>query len=291
MKTWRYPLHFIDFETTMAAIPFSSGRRPYEQTAFQFSHHVVYEDGTIEHKDQYLNLKKGIFPNFEFVRALRTAIGGDDGTVFKFATHENTVLCQIRKQLQASKEADRAQLIEWIEVITHGEDGEYTWTGPRDMVDMCELVKKYFYHPDTNGSNSIKKVLPAILGSSTYLQKKYSGPSYGASKGIKSLNFRDWRWLQMDRNGRVLDPYKLLGPVFSDMSAVDLDLLVKADSIADGGAAMSAYARMQFSEMSDVEVDKVGNALLRYCELDTFAMVMIYEHWKSEIAKILGKAT
>ena len=49
----------------------------------------------------------------------------------------------------------------------------------------------------------------------------------------------------------------------------------------DGGAAMMAYARMQFGEMTDFERDSYKNALLRYCELDTLAMVMIYEHWKS----------
>ena len=39
MAKWTYPLHFIDFETSMVAIPFNKGRRPYEGIAFQFSHH------------------------------------------------------------------------------------------------------------------------------------------------------------------------------------------------------------------------------------------------------------
>jgi hypothetical protein len=43
---------------------------------------------------------------------------------------------------------------------------------------------------------------------------------------------------------------------------------------------MTAYCRMQFSEMSDYERDKLKAALLKYCELDTFAMVMIYEAWR-----------
>jgi hypothetical protein len=34
MKSWTFPLHFIDFETTMVAIPFNKGKRPYEQTAW-----------------------------------------------------------------------------------------------------------------------------------------------------------------------------------------------------------------------------------------------------------------
>ncbi len=42
---------------------------------------------------------------------------------------------------------------------------------------------------------------------------------------------------------------------------------------------MTAYARMQFEEMADDEREKIRKALLKYCELDTFAMVMIYEGW------------
>ncbi len=48
MSSWVYPLHFIDFETTMVALPFNKGRKPYEGIAFQFSHHVIQEDGEVE---------------------------------------------------------------------------------------------------------------------------------------------------------------------------------------------------------------------------------------------------
>ena len=47
----------------------------------------------------------------------------------------------------------------------------------------------------------------------------------------------------------------------------------------DGAAAMTSYARMQFTEMSELERDALTRALLRYCELDTMAMVMIMEAW------------
>ena len=64
------------------------------------------------------------------------------------------------------------------------------------MVDMYELVKRFFYDPYTKGSNSIKQVLPAVLNSSTFLQEKYSKPIYGSIEGIKSLNFKDWKWIE-----------------------------------------------------------------------------------------------
>ncbi len=44
---------------------------------------------------------------------------------------------------------------------------------------------------------------------------------------------------------------------------------------------MVAYAKMQFTEMSEEEREAITKGLLKYCELDTLAMVMIWEHWKS----------
>jgi len=150
-------------------------------------------------------------------------------------------------------------------------------------VDLCDLVKKFYYNPATKGSNSIKKVLPAILNCSTFLKNKYSAPIYGADTNLTSKNYKDWAWIEVDSKGSVVDPYKRLPPIFSDLDLETMDSLVTDGSIADGGAAMTAYSRMQFTEMSDAESEKVSKALLKYCELDTFAMVMIFEYWKHEI--------
>ena len=54
-------------------------------------------------------------------------------------------------------------------------------------------------------------------------------------------------------------------------------------NIADGGAAMTAYALLQFYNITEVESKHIYEGLLRYCELDTIAMVMIWEYWKSVI--------
>lgn len=55
------------------------------------------------------------------------------------------------------------------------------------------------------------------------------------------------------------------------------------DGIADGGAALTAYSKLQFVDMSDKERDELIDKLLRYCELDTLAMVMLYEHFKEAL--------
>lgn len=279
ISQWTWPLHFIDFETSAVAIPFNKNRRPYEVVAFQFSHHIIHEDGRIEHADEYLNSELGAFPNFDFVRSLKAALDKDEGTIFRYSHHENTVLNHIARQLAESEDFDdRISLIEWIDTITSNKKSGRV--GRRCMVDQCELVKKYYYQLDMGGSNSIKKVLPAVLNSSLHLQKKYSKPTYNG------CNFEDMIWIVRDDTGCIKDPYKLLKPIFSDYSQEELDAVDGDERLADGGAAMTAYARMQFSDMPEKERNAVSNALLRYCELDTLAMVMIWEAWMAMSTEI-----
>jgi hypothetical protein len=285
MEKWSYPLHFIDFETTAVAIPFTKGRRPYEGVAFQFSHHIFHEDGAIEHAGQYLNTEQGVFPNYDFVRELKKQLENDEGTIFRYAPHENTYLNLIYRQLLSDSAdiPDRGPLCEFIKTITKSVSSSVEkWEGKRCMVDMWDLVKRYYYDPYTNGSNSIKYVLPAILNSSKYLQEKYINPIYGAEKGISSLNFKDWKWIEL-KNEVVVDPYKMLPKMFQDTSEKNMALLSAEDELANGGAALTAYGKMQFCEITDYEKQELSNALLKYCELDTFAMVMIYEAWREMV--------
>jgi hypothetical protein len=283
INSFTFPLHFIDFETSMVAIPFFRGRRPYEQMAFQFSHHLVKTDFTIEHKGQYLCETKGMFPNFEFVRRLKSELENDNGTIFRYAPHENTVLNQIMSQLQDAKDdevRDKSELMAFIKTITHGESHQ----GSRDMVDLWKLVKSYYYHPLMGGSNSLKEVLPSVLNSSEYIQNKYSKPIYGRNSAIRSLNYDDgWIWIQRDEQGKIKSPYKLLPPLFEGIDENDIEKFLMRSNIQEGGAAMTAYARMQFTHMSDQERTAIAKGLLKYCELDTLAMVILWEYWNNEI--------
>jgi len=286
--SWTYPLHFIDFETSAVAIPFVKGRRPYETTAFQFSHHVMNSDGSVVHKTQWLNAEPGVDPNYAFARALKKALEQDNGTIFRWATHENSVLNRIRQQLleDAAPPEDRDSLVAFIESITERQGtAKDKVQGPRNMVDLCQIAERYFFHPSTKGSNSLKKVLPALMQSSAQLKKLYGSASYGG-KGI-SLNFDEPMTWWREENGSVADPYKLLPPVFDDLSQEEVDALEEdaADELREGGAAMAAYARLQFEELPSMQRQAIEKALLRYCELDTLAMVMAVQAWMEELRK------
>jgi len=279
MESWAYPLHFIDFETSRVAIPFHEGRKPYEQIAFQFSHHIVSEDFSFEHKGQYISFEPGYFPNYDFLRALKNELKHDNGTIFRYHNHENTVLCEIYEQLEndSSEIVDKTELQEFIRNITHKKNA---WDGDRDMVDLYKLVTSYYYPPAAGGSNSIKSILPATIMSSDFLKEKYSKPVYGAEE-MPSLNFQNKTWLP---DSKQLNPYKLLPPVFEEWSDELLDSIIEdMDEIADGGAALTAYAKLQFSHVPTAQREMVRYALLKYCELDTLAMVMIWEYWMNEL--------
>jgi hypothetical protein len=247
---------------------------------------MVHEDGRVEHVGQYLNTARETFPNYDFVRELKAQLEQDEGTTFRYADHENSYLNLILKQIIADQNLieDAKELIDFIKSITHSTGKvKPPWKGARDMVDLLYLVKRYYYHPSMKGSNSLKQVLPAVLESSDFLKEKYSQPIYGAEGGIPSLNFSEHTWLKI-KDGHVVDPYKQLPKLFNDVSDKNVELLSEEDELANGGAAMTAYAKIQFEDMSDYEREELEQGLLKYCELDTLAMVMIYEAWNAEMA-------
>ncbi len=280
---WVYPLHFIDFETSSVAIPFVKGKRPYETIAFQFSHHMLHADGSVVHRSQWLDARPGADPNEGFVRALRLALSSDDGTVFRWASHENTVLNHLREQLLAADDppADRDELVAFIESVTSRVvEGVQRIRGHRDMVDLCKVAESFFFHPFTKGSSSLKKVLPALMRSSDFLREHYGRPAYGGPGS--SLNFTaPVTWWRVE-NGEVQDPYRLLPAVFDDLPASlgESSEVAQDEELRDGGAALFAYARLQFEDLPAWRRAAIEAALLRYCELDTLAMVMAFQAWR-----------
>ncbi|MDC0507017.1 DUF2779 domain-containing protein [Luminiphilus sp.] len=276
MESWQFPLHFIDFETTRAALPFFRGHTPYHNIAFQFSHHRMDSDGAITHAHQFLLADPKINPNSEFVRALRDAIGTDDGTVFMYSNHEKTTLNAIHEELEAETSHDARELQAFIESIAAPKkDAAVKWVPSRPMVDLLKVVKDFVYFPSTLGSNSLKAVLPAILNASTFLQKTYSQPIYGKGSEVSSLNIDARAWVKKDDHGVVINPYSQLPDLVSDLSLEQQAELVGIEQIRDGGAALTAYARLMFEDLSCASRGRTEQSLLEYCELDTLAMVFL----------------
>ena len=122
-----------------------------------------------------------------------------------------------------------------------------------------------------------------MLESSTFLKKKYTQPIKNIN--LTSLNFDEKYCFLTIKEGVAVNPYKLLPPLFDGFSNDQLEDAIEhakdeVRQIADGGAALFAYAKLQDTTISSAERTETRAALLRYCELDTLAMVMIYECFK-----------
>jgi hypothetical protein len=294
---WKYPYFFLDFEGARTALPFYKGQRPNAINAFQYSLHAMYEDGRVEHVDQFLDLGRDAGMHSRMLRQLKSSLG-EQGTVFRWHVYENTLLNEIRRELlkQENPEGDRDELIAFIETLTIRKDKSgkrILHQGARAMVDQADLAERLYYHPYTRGSSSIKKVLPAILRSSAVLRKTYSQRIYGGSGPMSSLNYMDqaMTWWQEDpaHPGVPLDPYQLLPATFAHRSATEgrelemMEMFESApeDLLKDGGGAMMGYIRQQSGQMPEQDALDIQAAMLRYCELDTLAMVMIMQAWVS----------
>ncbi len=280
-QTWLWPLNHIDFETSTSALPFYKGKTPYSGVAFQWSHHLMHKDGLIEHVGEYINFEKGVFPNLEFIRTLKESLSKNKGTIFRYHNHENTYLRLIHSQIVSGElevtEPEKNELLDFIDLITrYKPDGKKYKIGERNMVDLYDIVQRFYYSPHSKGKVGLKFILPSIINDAPNLKNKYGTYGiYGKQLPVKSLNFDDHKWIDPSFEN---DPYKTLPSIFEGYDHDELDkYFIDFDSITDGGAALSAYAYLQYTHIPETERLRLKQALLRYCELDTMAMCFLIE--------------
>jgi hypothetical protein len=276
IERWKWPLHFIDFETSRPALPYNARRTPYDQIFFQFSHHVLERSGGLSHRTQVIEAVPGVASSATAMMQLRNALSSDDGSVIHWWDHERTVLNEIRRQMQADQADGHTEMSEFVESML-GEDKK----GGR-MADLGRLFERTVFLPGTNGRSSLKLALPAMLRHCEPLQRRYAKPIYGTDE-MPSFNFNQWRWVVL--NGQeIRDPYELLDPLLADAAldslsrhAEDNEGLGSTAFVANGGAAIIAYDQLQRIDLPNFERERLRKQLLRYCELDTLAMVIVYQ--------------
>jgi hypothetical protein len=140
----RYPLHFLDFETVMPAVPMFDGCRPYAQVPFQFSLHLqIYPGGELTHVD-YLADGAGD-PRPGFLRALQASLGTEGSIVSYNSPFETSRMRELAAQF-----SDHAA---WINLALIRFEN----------ADLLQPFRSFaLYHPAQHGSASIKSVLPAF---------------------------------------------------------------------------------------------------------------------------------
>ncbi len=140
-----YPVHFLDFETVNPAIPRYAHTSPYQVIPFQWSDHILYEDGSLAHKEYLCDDDRD--PRDDFTRTLLHALG-QKGTIFIYTTYEKTIIERLAEYLPQYRD-DLLRI-------------------PNRFKDLCAIIRHYFYHPGFHGSFSLKFVLPVLVPEMRY---------------------------------------------------------------------------------------------------------------------------
>lgn len=145
LRDVEYPAHFLDFETMNPAIPLYPGTRPYQIIPFQWSDHVLHQEGSLGHSE-YLHMKVSD-PREDFVISLLKAMG-TAGTIFVYTDYEKRILRNLASHLPQYQEDLLAVM------------GRFK--------DLHAIIRNHYYHPAFHGSYSIKAVLPAVIPGMDY---------------------------------------------------------------------------------------------------------------------------
>ena len=175
LKGVRFPVHHLDFETMMLAVPRFAGTRPYQSLPVQWSNHIEQENGAIRHHEYLHN--DGTDPRMPLAVALLESLG-NSGSICVYSPYEKSVIEQLAEFLPALRTALKA-LVKRI------------W-------DLHPIIKDHYYHPDFGGSYSLKEVLPALVPSLRYDDLSIKEGGHAASEYYKMV-FVETDWIEQAR--------------------------------------------------------------------------------------------
>jgi hypothetical protein len=137
-----YPINFFDFETFQEPIPRFDGQRPYMQIPFQYSLHILHEDGRLEHRAFLGDADSD--PRDPLIEQMLSDITATGSIVAYSKSFEIT---QIKNLALYRPEHSDALL-----ALTER------------FIDLAEpFGKKHYYHPRFKGKYSIKIILPTLF--------------------------------------------------------------------------------------------------------------------------------
>jgi hypothetical protein len=168
LRTIRYPVYHLDFETFMPAIPRYAGTRPYDAIPFQYSLHIENTGGSIEHVE-FLHTGDSD-PRELLIVSLIEALG-DRGSVCVYSSYEKQVLGKLANEFPRYAES--------------------LWKISNRLWDLLPVVRDHYYHPDLHGSFSIKKVLPVLLPNLGYDDLEIKDGQMAGVSYLKSLAMVD----------------------------------------------------------------------------------------------------
>ncbi len=145
LGTLEYPLYFLDYETAMNAVPQIVGIRPWQQIPFQFSLHILYEDGRLKHVEY---VSDSLFGVGEVISTLIDAVDSSGSFVSWHASFERKCNHEMGELYPEYRDA--------LAAINER------------MFDLEDIFKQAYTDAAFRGSTSLKKVLPVLCPSFSY---------------------------------------------------------------------------------------------------------------------------
>jgi hypothetical protein len=140
-----HPVHFLDFETLALALPRYAGTSPHQKVPFQWSDHVLRENGELEHREYLCEEDKD--PREEFIRTLLGALG-NKGSIVTYTNYEEGVIKKLAEGFP--------------------QHGDQLLTALGRVKDLHAIIRMNYYHAGFHGSFSLKSVVPALLPDMNY---------------------------------------------------------------------------------------------------------------------------
>lgn len=147
LKSLSYPLYFLDFETLSSPIPLWDGIRPWQQVPFQYSLHILENEGADLKHCEYLTLPN-VDPRETLIEKLLSEIPAN-ACILVYTFFEKARLNDLANWFPKYRQR--------IGKITD------------QLVDLASPFRnKEIYLWQMNGSYSIKDVLPALVPELNY---------------------------------------------------------------------------------------------------------------------------
>lgn len=142
----RAPMHFLDFETIMPALPLHPGTRPYHLLPVQWSCHSLAPDGRLTHRD-FLHISRSD-PRPPLAQSLVEALTDQPGPIVAYHQHEERVLKTLAE--------DVPHLAPQLSALA------------TRLFDLHRIIAANVQHPEFHGRTSLKFVLPALVHDLSY---------------------------------------------------------------------------------------------------------------------------
>jgi len=136
-----HPAYYLDFETVQTCIPLYDDIAPYGQIPTQYSLHICRDIGKVVEHKEYLADPEQNCSRILAENLIRDC--GSEGSIVVYTNFEKTIINGLAVSFP--------DLAEELNKLVGR------------LVDLHEILKRHYYHPDFHGSYSIKKVLPVVV--------------------------------------------------------------------------------------------------------------------------------